>query len=264
MYPDLEVGCTNSRKNPGFLAEYFMSDPPSPQPFRVEEFPRGSFTTLMKTHVTGCKTVHFTTLYEPPTSGSHYLSFSGLGPSKLFIDDELIASQDEPTKDAMGFLLGVQDEIRLQYSFTSNKVYRIVIETHPSPILNAELYLLDDQCSVHLGFISQREMEQNVLSEAVDLARDADVAIVFVGNTIQWETEGQDLESMRLPAEGSQDELVTRVAAVNNNVIVVNTTGVPIELPWLDNVSALLQAWYAGQETGNAILDVVIGKVCPS
>ncbi|KAF2448326.1 hypothetical protein P171DRAFT_211057 [Karstenula rhodostoma CBS 690.94] len=123
---------------------------------------------------------------------------------------------------------------------------------------------MDNQCSVHLGLILQAEMEQDVLSEAVELAKDADLTVVFVGNTTQWETEGQDLSSMDLPADGSQDNLISSVAAANPNTIVVNTTGVPVELPWLDKVSALIQAWYAGQKTGNAILDVLLGETSPS
>ena len=69
---------------------------------------------------------------------------------------------------------------------------------------------------------------------------------------------------MTLPADGSQDKLIESIAAVNKNVIVVNTTGVPVDLPWLENVSAFLQAWYAGQKTGNAILDVLLGVTTPS
>lgn len=264
VYPDLEEGCLNAHKRPGFLAEYFMTSRVTEEPFLIEEFPRGSFTTLMNTRATGCKTVKFTTTYIPITPGAHYLSFSGLGPSKFYINDELVAHQKESTKDAMGFLLGVQEEIRTQFFFEVGKEYNIVVETHPSPTSNAELYLLDNQCSVHLGLISQEEMEQDVLAEAVSLAKDADLAIVFVGNTTQWETEGQDLESMSLPANGSQDDLIVRVAAANPNTIVINTTGVPVELPWIDSVPAFLQAWYAGQETGNAILDVLLGEMCPS
>ncbi|CAI6340141.1 unnamed protein product [Periconia digitata] len=264
VYADLEAGCVNSRGNPGFLAEYFMNLQPCDLPFRTEEFPRGNFTTLMNTHVIGCKTVRFSTTYRPPVSGQHYLSFSGLGPSKLYINGTLVAEQRESIKDAMGFFLGVQEEVRTQYEFDSSKEYSIVTETHPSPYSNAELYLMEDQCSTHIGLIEQSEMEQDVLSEAIDLAREADLAIVFVGNTTQWETEGQDLESMTLPANGSQDRLVAAIVAANPNIIVVNTTGVPVELPWLDRVPAFIQAWYAGQETGNAILDVLLGETCPS
>ncbi|KAF2009538.1 glycoside hydrolase family 3 protein [Aaosphaeria arxii CBS 175.79] len=263
VYPDLEEGCTNAKSNPGFLAEFFMTPEANEEPFRVEEYPRGSFTTLMNTNVVGSQTVRYTTTYTPTTAGNHYLSFSGLGPTKLFIDDVEVGEQRDPIKDAMGFFLGVQEEVRIQYQF-SNRPYKIRLETHPSPVSNSELYLMDNQCSIHLGFLSQAEMEQDVLSEAIELARSADLAVLFVGNTTQWETEGQDLSSMTLPADGSQDKLVASVVAANPNTIVVNTTGVPVELPWIDDVPAFLQAWYAGQETGNAILDVLLGETCPS
>ncbi|KAH7085349.1 glycoside hydrolase superfamily [Paraphoma chrysanthemicola] len=264
VYPDLEAGCFNSMGNPGFLAEFFMTPTPTPAPFRTEEYPRGSFTTLMNSHVIGCQTVRFSTTYTAPTTGSHYLSFSGLGPSKLFINNTLIAHQADATPDAMGFLLGVQDEIRLQYRFTANQTYHIVIETHPDPLANAELHLLNHQSSIHLGFVAQQEMDRDLLSEAVDLARDADMAFVFVGNTTQWETEGQDLSSMALPASGSQDTLISAVADVNPRTVVINTTGVPVLTPWINDVSAFMQAWYAGQESGNAILDIITGETCPS
>ncbi|KAH7138978.1 glycoside hydrolase superfamily [Dendryphion nanum] len=263
VYPDLEIGCKNKKGESGFSAEFFMTQSPDGEPFRVEEYPRGSFTTLMNTNVIGCKTVRYTTSFHPPTSGNHYLSFSGLGPSKLYINDVLIGEQKDSIKDAMGFFLGVQEEVRVRYVF-ENKPYNIRIETHPSPNSNSELYLMDNQCSIHLGLITQAEMEHDILTEAVNLAREADLAILFVGNTTQWETEGQDLSAMTLPADGSQDHLISSIAAVNPNTVVVNTTGVPVELTWIEEVPAFLQAWYAGQETGNAILDVLLGETNPS
>ncbi|KAF2678445.1 glycoside hydrolase family 3 protein [Lentithecium fluviatile CBS 122367] len=266
VYPDLEAGCINARDNPGFLAEYFTEPEigASTAPFHVEEFPRGSFTTLMNTHVTGCKSVRFTTTYQPPVSGTHYLSFSGLGPSTLSIDGKLVAEQTSPTKDSMTFFLGVQEEQRIQHPFSATETYTLVMHTHPSPTKNSELYLMQDQLSIHLGLITQSEMETDVLTEAVALAAAADLAIIFAGNTTQWETEGQDLASMTLPAAGSQDALIAAVAAANPNTVVVATTGVPVELPWLHAVPAFLQAWYAGQEAGNAMLDVLLGEMCPA
>jgi len=72
------------------------------------------------------------------------------------------------------------------------------------------------------------------------------------------------MSDMHLPANGSQDRLISAVAAVNPKTIVVNTTGVAVTAPWLSEVQVFLQAWYAGQETGNAILDVILGEVNPS
>jgi beta-glucosidase len=97
----------------------------------------------------------------------------------------------------------------------------------------------------------------------VRVARDADIAIVFTGHDTQWETEGRDQESFNLPCRGSQDALVSGVAAVNPNTIVVNSTGVAVSIPWLDEVSAVVQSWFPGQEAGNAICDVLTGAVNP-
>lgn len=141
VYPDLDAGCKNAHGNVGFLAEYFMEGDiePSSVPFRIEEFPRGSFNTLMNTNVTGCKSVRFTTTYRPPVTGKHYLSFSGLGPSHLSINGVMVAEQKNSTKDAMSFFLGVQEEERVQFDFDAAKTYDLIMETHPSPTNNAEL-----------------------------------------------------------------------------------------------------------------------------
>ncbi|RDW95117.1 beta-glucosidase-4 [Coleophoma crateriformis] len=264
VYPDLEEGTKNLDGQAGFTAQYWKNEAFEGEPFHTNSFPRGSFTTLMDTAVDGKKAVRFTTIYSPPVSGNHYLSYSTMGPSKLFIDDSLQAEQKLPTKDSMNFLLGVQEEIRFQFSFEFGKCYRIQIETLAPTEPNGELYLMDGQLSAHLGFISQQEMEVDVLAEAVSLAKDADYAVVFVGNNMQWETEGQDMEDMNLPADGSQDRLISAVAKANPNTIVVNTTGVAVTLPWLDDVPVFMQAWYAGQETGNSILDVILGNINPS
>jgi beta-glucosidase len=68
---------------------------------------------------------------------------------------------------------------------------------------------------------------------------------------------------MSLPANGSQDRLISAVCDVNPRVIVVNSTGVAIAMPWLSRVSAVVQAWFPGQEAGNSIADVLFGTVNP-
>ncbi|CAK7226915.1 hypothetical protein SCUCBS95973_006361 [Sporothrix curviconia] len=263
-YPDVEAGAVNRNGNAGFIADYYKTPDFSGEPFHTEEYPRGAFTTLMNTSAVGAKSARFTSTYTAPISGTHYLSFSGLGPSKLFINGELVTEQPKELRDSMAFLLGVQDEIRFQHTFVASKVYELVIESIPSPTNNAELHLLENLIAAHLGFVPQADMEADLLAEAVGLASEADLAICFVGNTAQWETEGQDMAEMTLPADGSQDRLVAAVAKANPNTIVVVTTGVPVALPWLGQVPAVLQAWYAGQETGNAIFDTIFGAVSPS
>ncbi|KAG0651212.1 Beta-D-glucoside glucohydrolase B [Hyphodiscus hymeniophilus] len=264
VYPDLQEGTIGLTGNPGYTAEYWKNEEFRGDPFCTQEFARGYFTTLMDAAVDGKKAVRFTTNFSPKKSGNHYLSYSTLGPSKLYINGALYREQIHPSKDSMSFLLGVQEEMRFQFLFDAGKSYAFQIDTLAPAEPNGELYLLDGQISAHLGFIEQEEMEADLLAEAVSLAQDADYAILFVGNDSQWETEGQDMDDMNLPADGSQNRLISAVAKVNSNTIVVNVTGVAVTTPWLSEVPALVQVWYAGQETGNSILDVLLGKVNPS
>jgi beta-glucosidase len=96
------------------------------------------------------------------------------------------------------------------------------------------------------------------IDEAVSLAKSADVAIVMVGD---HETEGRD-HSIALA--GKQDELVEAIAAANPHTIVVLKTGTAVLMPWVDKVPAILEAWYPGEEDGNAVAAVLFGDVNPS
>jgi beta-glucosidase len=100
------------------------------------------------------------------------------------------------------------------------------------------------------------------MERAVALAAQADVALVFAGLSSEWESEGFDRADLRLP--GDQDELIARVAAANPNTVVLLNVGSAVEMPWLEQVGAVVLAGYPGQEAGNAIADVLFGDVNPS
>ena len=94
---------------------------------------------------------------------------------------------------------------------------------------------------------------------AAAYAAHADLVLVFA---TKWEGEGLDSGSLNLPQ--GQDELISKVAAANPNTVVVLETGNPITMPWLAGVRGVVQAWYPGQEGGQAIADVLSGQVNPS
>jgi beta-glucosidase len=96
-------------------------------------------------------------------------------------------------------------------------------------------------------------------SDAARLAANSDVAIVFV---TQHQTEGYDVPDLSLP--DGQDQLIAEVAAANPNTIVVLETGGPVLMPWLDDVAAVVEAWYPGARGGEAIASVLFGDVNPS
>jgi beta-glucosidase len=96
-------------------------------------------------------------------------------------------------------------------------------------------------------------------AKAAEVARTADIAIVFVNTD---DSEGEDRPNLELP--NHQDELVQAVATANPNTIVVLHTGGPVLMPWVEKVRGLIEAWYPGQEDGNAIAVILYGDVNPS
>ena len=94
---------------------------------------------------------------------------------------------------------------------------------------------------------------------AAALAKSADIAIFFA---YQWESEDMDLDSLSLPDH--QDAAIAAVAAANPHTIVVLETGSPVTMPWADQVSAIVEAWYAGSRGADAVANILFGAVNPS
>lgn len=103
-----------------------------------------------------------------------------------------------------------------------------------------------------------------LITEAVDMAGKADY-VIFIGGlnkAAHQDCEDSDREGLGLPY--GQDEVIRALAKANQNLIVVNISGNAVAMPWVNEVPAILQAWYLGTESGNAIANVLTGKVNPS
>ena len=104
---------------------------------------------------------------------------------------------------------------------------------------------------------------ERLRNEAVNAAAKADAAVVVVGRSPKLESEGFDIKSLDLPA--GQDDLIEAVAKVNKHTVVVINAGGPVLMSkWIDQVPAVVDMWYGGQEGGNAIADVLFGQADPS
>jgi beta-glucosidase len=99
----------------------------------------------------------------------------------------------------------------------------------------------------------------NYITDAVTIARQSDIAIIFA---TQWTGEGMDVPDLSLPY--GQDALIAAVTAANPNTIVVLETGGPVMMPWLDKTAAVIEAWYPGARGGEAIASVLFGDTNPS
>ncbi len=106
------------------------------------------------------------------------------------------------------------------------------------------------------------QTDEALLTEAVELAKQARAAVIFAGLPDSFESEGFDRTHMRLP--DCQNELIGRVAAVQPNTVVVLHNGSPVEMPWADSVKGILEAYLGGQAVGAAVVDILFGKVNPS
>ncbi|MBW8192473.1 glycoside hydrolase family 3 C-terminal domain-containing protein [Neiella marina] len=194
------------------------------------------------------------TSFDAPNTGIYNLGFHCAGYAKVYLDGKLVLDATSQWLKGRTFFEEGCDEIVVQLALEAGKSYDIDIlfcNRQPDNIMVS---------GWRLG-ISQ-PLGSEGIQQAANAARNADTAIVFIGRSGEWDTEGSDLEDISLP--GRQNELVEAVLEANPNTIVVLQTGGPVELPWLESVPAVLQAWYPGQECGNAIADVLFGDQEPT
>lgn len=185
---------------------------------------------------------------QVPESGVYTFELGCVGKAHLYIDNECLIDLWEQGDEEPG--QGHQKICQLELK--KGKPYQLHLEYASKSGARWR--------GVQLGCLPP--LPEDPIAEAVTLAENADIAIVVAGLTPEWESEGADRVSMDLP--GEQNQLIERVAGANPNTVVVLNAGSPLHMPWLDKVKAVLQMWYLGQESGNALADVLFGDVNPS
>lgn len=205
-----------------------------------------------------------TTHITPTTTGRHTISFMSVGPGRLFIDGKQALDLWDWTEEGEAMFDGSVDYLVERDMTANTKVeLRVQMTNELRPLAKQkEFNMTHKYGGCRIGF--KEEDQVDYLQEAVDAARQADVAVVIVGLDAEWESEGYDRQTMDLPSDGSQDRLIAAVVEANPNTVVVNQSGTPVSMPWVDEVPAILQAWYQGQEAGNALADVLFGVRNPS
>lgn len=106
------------------------------------------------------------------------------------------------------------------------------------------------------------EIDEKLQEEAVKTAQEADVAVLFIGLPDSFESEGYDRKHLNLP--NCQNELVRKVLEVQKNVVVVLHNGSPVVMPWMNEVSGILEAYLGGEAVGKATVNILFGKENPS
>lgn len=110
--------------------------------------------------------------------------------------------------------------------------------------------------------LKDENMDAMLLEEAVEKAKSADKVVIFAGIPEKYEFEGADRTGMRMPK--SHNRLIREIGRVNKNTVVVLHNGSPVEMPWLKNVNAVLEAYLGGEASGEAVSDLLFGKANPS
>jgi beta-glucosidase len=173
----------------------------------------------------------------PPTTGTYTFAISSDDGSRLFVNGGKVIDnwRDQGRTTQTGTI-----------ALTAGKAVSIEVQ----------YYQHGGDASMTLGWAPPGS---NTFGDAAAAARKADVAVVFASN---FTSEGGDLADINLP--GAQNDLIAAVTAANPRTVVVLQTGSAVTMPWVDKAAGVLEAWYNGQEDGNAIADVLFGVANPS
>ncbi|WP_413562884.1 beta-glucosidase [Catenulispora pinistramenti] len=193
--------------------------------------------------------------FTPRESGRHHFGINGSGPFRLVVDNRELTQETEPAADddIVAAVLGNRFTAAGSVELEAGRTVQVSLRSqspkgHHGPLSGV---------AFALGHRAPERADDDLIAEAVAAAAEADVAVVVVATTERVESEGFDRASLRLP--GRQDDLVAAVAAANPRTVVVVNAGAPVEMPWREDVAAILLSWFPGQEGGAALADVLLG-----
>jgi beta-glucosidase len=204
--------------------------------------------------IAGRPIIEFATRVTSQETGRHRIGLSVRGRVAIWIDGRLVHEGGEipDTQDIDGMWHDPPYEA-VELEMTAGRPVEVVMRWRK--FYDQEIVLID--MSIEKPVFSH----EAALAEAERLAGEADAVVLLVGTTALDESEGHDRTSLSLQPE--QDLLVTRVAAANPRTVVVVSAGAPVLMPWRNDVAAILLTWFPGQEAGNALADMLLGRVEP-
>ncbi|KAI9643861.1 beta-glucosidase [Ciborinia camelliae] len=185
------------------------------------------------------------------------------GTANLYVDGKLIIDNStKQTRGTMFFSCGTVEE-RGVVSLKKGQTYQIKVEfaSAPTSKLDQGNNVLFGPGAMRIGGAKVIDADEEI-AQAAKLAKEVDQVIICAGLNSDWEGEGADREIFGLPLH--MNKLISTLTPLNPNTVVIIQSGTPIALPFLSTTPALLQAWYGGNETGNAIADIIFGQTNPS
>lgn len=204
--------------------------------------------------------LEMSTALTPEASGCHTLAVRCTGAFSLSVNGEEVLSGEAPKVTTEQFIFNhVLLESRVQVSMEADTSYDIHLSMHGP----RELTIGEPTPYAATLCFEEDYSEDAAIAEAVEIARSSDETIIYAGRNEQYESEGFDLEDIRMPE--NQARLVKAVAAAAKRTILVLHCGNPIDVSaFIDDVDAVLLAHFPGQEGANATVDLLLGEVNPS
>jgi beta-glucosidase len=195
-------------------------------------------------------------------TGEYEFGLTVSGKAKLYIDGDLVVDNSVNQVGGESFFGSGTIEGRARKLLDPSRSYtlRVDFSSAPTSELQASGSPTFGPGGLRLG-CARIITEDEEIARATQVARDADQVVLCCGLNGDWESEGSDRLSMDLPS--AQIRLISEVCAANPRTVVVNQSGCPVGGPW-DDVPAFIQAWYGGNQTGDALADVLFGKASPS
>jgi beta-glucosidase len=250
--PRLDLDWVDAR---GFTVEILDASRPSDPPIEVQtqRTDRFIFREVIAGRRLADLTVRIRTTLTPPSDGEYVFGVNAAGACSLRIANAPVLE------------LGAEHTLDWSYLFQpeSRALARVELEGG-KPIAFELEYTMTPGPRGDVGLVTLRAQPpepDDLLQRAVDAARTADAAVVFVGLGEEYECEGYDRASFQLPT--AQTDLVAAVAEANPKTVVVLSAGAPVAVDWAEDVPALLVVWYGGQELGPALADVLMGRAEP-
>ena len=192
----------------------------------------------------------------PEETGWYDFGLVVQGYGQLFINDEVLVDNTRDQKPGTAFFgLGTAEE-RGSIKLEKHKTYEFRTE-FASPATQLGV----GKGGLRVGCELRRDWQRDI-AEAGQLASEIEQTVVCVGLNSDWETESFDRPDMEIPGTHTE-ELIRRVLEVNPNAVIVINSGTPVAMPWVDEARCIVQAWYGGNEAGNGLADVLLGKVNP-
>lgn len=213
-------------------------------------------------HAADIHTVEIIGTFTASVAGRHTFGIEGAGSYRLTVGGKVLFDDSIPLADLSDpvgdILLPLQRESTMELEVGQR--VNVSLRHTASPFLAEGLFPAVVFALGHRAPDAVSDLGE-LMAQAVSAAAEADIAVVVVGTSKEVESEGFDRTSLKLP--GRQDELIERVAAVNPRTVVVVNAGAPVEMPWRDQVAAILLTWFPGQEGGHALADVLFGHAEP-